>query len=176
MSETLHVKVVRPYPSVEAYVEGDAWTADRTGLVLVGQAELDPGTRIHFELTLESGQLLLRGEGRARALESSPDGSETGLRVRFRHLDDDSVAMVRRLLRARRSAAVAERAAEPSGGSPAKTGERSNGEVEPSGVHPRRVTVVAPPENRDALLDRLRERARRVRSPRQSEPPRAAEA
>ena len=174
MSEEIHVRVVRPYPSVEAYVRGDAWTADRTGLVLVGQEALEPGVVVRFEVVLESGDNLLRGEGRAQAVEAAPDGSEFGLRVRFKRLDSESKSLVRKLLRAARNqptAASQTKVASPP--PPASAGRASCDE--PSGVRQRRVAVVAAPEGRDALLERLRERARRVPvQARASAPPKAA--
>ena len=101
MAEPVHVKVTRPYSSAEDYIAGDAWTVDRRDMLLVGQGPLEPKTVLRFEVLLESGERVIRGEGEALVHQPAIDGRPGGLRVLFRRFDSQSKALLRRALVAR---------------------------------------------------------------------------
>jgi hypothetical protein len=181
------LKVQRPYDSRESYLEGDAWTVSRSDVLLVDGAELAEGTAVKFEIALAGGEVVVRGEGRVAGTVGAEAGRPGGLRVRFRQLDSESKAMLKRALEVQKRSPVArpdEMKSAPDASVPARTGEPpfESKDVEPStaapvvftaeaarpvapersGVRHRAVGAIVAPGNRDTLLARLRERVSSV--------------
>lgn len=194
------MRIVRPYSSRDEYLQGDAWTVERSEMLLIGVEGVAPGASVNFEIALENREIVVRGEGRALEFVPPRDGKPSGVRVRFKQLDAESKATLRKALehlrKQRQAAALAAAdAAEPARppapsapelearpvkeeavagaeaaasapaivAAPAATdaGARVQPErEEPSGVHHRLAGPIRAPENRDALLERLRERMR----------------
>jgi hypothetical protein len=172
---TTSARIVRPYASVEDFLDGDAWTVDKASMLLIGAEPVDPGTDLAFEIVLESGEVVVSGAGRAVEVENGNDYRPGGLRIKFRQLGADSKAMLKRALETRRAQARAAALEAEAQAAPAPVEPPPPIEAPPvvlrtvpklasekSGVHARATRVVPPPPNRDQLLDRLRERARRV--------------
>jgi molecular chaperone DnaK len=101
------LRIQRPYDSREAYLEGDAWTVSRTDVLLVDVAELPEGTAVGFEIVLATGEVVVRGEGRAAGTIGASAGRPGGLRMRFQKLDSESKSMLRRALEVQKRSAVA---------------------------------------------------------------------
>src|SRR5262249_24704520 len=115
------LRIERPYDSAEAFLEGDAWTVGRSDMLLVDASGIAPGTALSFEIALETGAVVVRGEARALEQGGAADGRPGGLKVRFRQLDADSKAMLRRALEVQKR----QRSAEPDRASqPDATGDR----------------------------------------------------
>jgi hypothetical protein len=166
-----NLRLSRPYASVEDYVAAEGWTIDARGMVLLEQESMPPGTVVRFEIVLESGEKPIRAEARVVG-DVEPTGSRPGgVRVRFRRLGPNCKELLDHVLESRGSSAHAtvelsspmaaelplpdpEPTPPPS---PAPQPERSS-EVRVHGAGP-----IAAPPNRDELLERLRERARRQR-------------
>lgn len=84
MSEPVVLHVIRPYASADEYLKHEAWTMDARTMLLIGEADLPPGTPITFDVTLGDGSRPIRAEARALA-NVEPNGSRPGgLRVRFK--------------------------------------------------------------------------------------------
>lgn len=187
MSGPFTLRIVRPYASREDFLEGDYWTVERSEMLLLGVEGVSQGASVTFEIVLENKEIVVRGEGRALELMEPHDGRPGGVKVRFKQLDATSKATLRRALEIQRRRAAEARASvaespvenaalqaqneapapapaaiEPPATPPtAKTPEQTVPErEEPSGVHHRIAGPVRAPENRDALLERLRERMR----------------
>jgi hypothetical protein len=162
MSGPFTLRIVRPYSSRDDYLSGDSWTVERSEMLLVGVEGVAPGASVNFEIALENREIVVRGEGRAMEIVATREGRPGGVRVRFKQLDPDSKATLRRALETQRRQA-AEKRAEADKLLAAAQAEAVRAETEheePSSVHHRLAGPVNAPENRDALLERLRERAR----------------
>jgi hypothetical protein len=165
--ESVTIRVIRPYRSVEEYLEAEADTIDSRGMLLVGADPLPKHTEVRFVVSLASGEQLIRAEGVARShLPKSPT-SPGGLRVWFKRFGVATKAIIDR------AAAVKVRAqgsaSQPAAQAPGAPGpERSRASVpdQPRAVPPpgldalraRPTRSVPPPPNREELLGRLRAR------------------
>lgn len=170
----LSLRLVRPYATEEELIAAEAWAIDKKGIVLVGQPRLASGTVVRFELLLEGGERVLVAEGKAVGYTKADGDRPGGAKVRFKRFNASGKAFIERAL-----AAKAAQQAEP-GCTPAPkpgsamTAEATNAaepqappamaDPEQSGIRHRASGPVAPPDNRDELLDKLRERARLVKA------------
>jgi hypothetical protein len=84
VSEPIVLHVIRPYANPEEYLRNEAWTMDARTMLLIGEADLPPGTPITFDVTLGDGSRPIRAEARVLA-NVEPAGSRPGgVRVRFK--------------------------------------------------------------------------------------------
>lgn len=156
------VRITRPYRSLEEFLENDAWTVDRSSMLLLGAESFEAGAEVTFDIVLESGESAVAGDGRVVEWTAGVDEQPSALRVKFRKLDANSKAVLKRALEIRRAYARAA-AGEAEAAAPPAEPAQQEPPVAPahkSGVHARTARAVVPPANRDALLERLRERAR----------------
>jgi hypothetical protein len=193
MSGPFTLRIVRPYASRDEFLEADSWTVERSEMLLVGVEGVSQGATVNFEIVLENREVVVRGEGRALELVAPRDGRPGGVRIRFKQLDSASKSTLRRALDIQKRQAAEKLAAEhaataaqpaaavapspafapespavvhepPAVALPEPTAPPPERE-EPSGVHHRIAGPVPTPENREALLERLRERARLRKGP-----------
>lgn len=178
MASKPSIRIVRPYDSVEDFLVGDAWTVDRADMLLVGAEPHDPNATVRFEIVLASGASVVTGEGRVLSHVPARGERPAGLRVRFQKLDEASKTTLKRALetqkRSRVAKPVASAAAEPRDAesspsneaalSPQQALSSEGDDAAPSAKSGVRNALVpaAAPKNRNALLDRLRERAKTV--------------
>ncbi|HVW24011.1 MAG TPA: hypothetical protein VHC69_01505 [Polyangiaceae bacterium] len=224
MEELPDLHIQRPYATLEEYLEGDFWTVDRKEMFLIGAPSFDVGVAVKFTIELDDGTAVVTGEGRVVEYTAPSDEYPGGLKVRFRQLDAEAKAVLKRALELRRKAyqaameaAAAEggnppngEAAAPNAGESARSQADASNAAAPATALPptaavlpnppaifataaptasigpdllasvapgrppstlaappkpragerHRANVVSPPPNRDALLGRLRERAR----------------
>jgi hypothetical protein len=182
----LHIQ--RPYDSLDEYLEGDFWTVERKDMFLIGADQIELGVAVKFTIELADGTPVVTGEGRVVEYTAPSEEFPGGLKVRFRQLDADSKAVLRRALEVRRrayAAALEAAAAETASAEAAAAAEappvaeapapvaavetppaparstRASTPPKPRSVERHRAArVVSPPPNRDVLLGRLRDRAR----------------
>jgi hypothetical protein len=173
MSGPFTLRIVRPYASRDEFLQSDCWTVERTEMLLVGVEGVSQGAHVNFEIVLENREVVVRGEGRAIELIPPRDGRAGGVRVRFKQLDSASKSTLRKALEIQKRQA-AEKVAEPppaaSPPAPLPAAEPIVSSPEPereetSGIHHRVAGPIPTPENREALLERLRERARLRKGP-----------
>ena len=90
------VRVIRPYLSEDEYLakEGDSIT--RTTIELIGAHSRPTGVILRFEVTLQSGKTLIRGEGRVTQFHDRGREDQPSLSLRFTKLDAKSKALVDR--------------------------------------------------------------------------------
>lgn len=185
MAAPVVLHVTRPYDSEEAYLAAEAWTIDAKGMLLLGQARLDPETTVVFDVALANGKKVLRAEGRVANYVAPGDDRPGGLRVRFRRFAAQTKAFIDRAVAARgqRLTSGASSHPPPSMRPPASVRPPANpapalveaapapaakpaapspvkATQERSGIHSRPGTPVSAPANREELLLRLRERRR----------------
>jgi hypothetical protein len=183
------IRITRPYASEEEYLEQELDLLSRTGITLVGAQPRPQGVVLRFELVLAAGQVLLRGEGRVVGFKPSAHRGVGGLTLRFTRIDARSKALLDKAASMREQRRPSNRPArsqpppnaEPAPSSlldkpsapslpsvasetaPQPTPRVDTGEGAPPEARPVRkglVGVVTPPGDREALLDRLRARAK----------------
>lgn len=184
------IRLTRPYTTEDEFLEQELDTLSRTSVTLLGAQPRPQGVVLRFELVLSSGHILMRGEGRVVGFRPNMHQGLGGLTLRFTRLDSRSKALVDKAsaLRERRrpSAAPSPRESSPPAppaatpsepeatapslpaapSQPARLDlEATHAEVPTSKrserpPRPAPVAAVPAPAGRDALLERLRARAR----------------
>ncbi len=119
-SRPVAVRVIRPYLSEDEYLakEGDSIT--KTTIELIGAHSRPTGVILRFEVTLQSGKTLIRGEGRVTQFHERGREDQPSLSLRFTKLDAKSKALVDRAVAMRQP-----------GGAPSP----SSGQIDPE-LHP----------------------------------------
>jgi hypothetical protein len=183
------IRITRPYGSEAEFIDGDYGWVGRTTLVLPGGPARAAGELVRFEVVLTNGAPVLRGEGHVVAHHVPGGARPAGLEVRYTRVDSRSKILLDRV-RERRAAMSQGGPASlsmPAMSVPAMSlpamplpvmpsatsslGPTPNGlpVLEPptdapserSGVHLKTApSRIAPPANRDEILERLRVRAK----------------
>jgi hypothetical protein len=174
------LRISRPYGSEAEFVEGDFAWIGRTAIVLPEAAPRPAGELVRFEIMLSTGAPVFRGEGHVVGHHAAESGRPAGLEVRFTRIDARSKLIVdkareRRATLARQNVppppAAAAVAPEPTAeAAPAPTEDEPlvlKLPIEPpsaraSPPHQAGPRKIAPPPNRDNILERLRARAKQL--------------
>jgi hypothetical protein len=90
------IRIVRPYDSEEEFLNAELETVGKTSVILIGAHPRPSGIILRFEVTLQSGATVLRGEGRVLAHKERAFRGQPGLSLRFTRLDPKSKALVDR--------------------------------------------------------------------------------
>ena len=103
------IRITRPYGTEEEFLQNEVDTLSRAGVVLVGAQPRPDGAILRFEIVLQNGTPILRGEGRVVGHKAEAFRGEPGLSLRFTRLDSKSKALVDRAaaVREQRRASVA---------------------------------------------------------------------
>jgi len=88
------IRIARPYSTEDQYLEREVETITRTSVVLVGAQSRPQGVILRFEIALQNGTSLLRGEGRVVGYRENAFEDLPGLTLRFTRLDSRSKALV----------------------------------------------------------------------------------
>lgn len=149
------IRVTRPYPSADEFLEHELETLSRTSITLIGAQPRPKGVILRFEVALTGGAQLLRGEGRVMEFKENALGHQAGLVLRFTRLDTKSKALVDRAAgirearaRAALQAAMGEESFPPPSVPPSSIGPQSIGPMSlaqpppPSSDH----VISVPPE------------------------------
>jgi hypothetical protein len=183
------LRITRPWASEKEFIEADLAYLGRTAILLPNAGAREPGELIRFEIVLASGTPVFRGEGHV-VCHHAPGGSKpAGLEVRFTRIDARSKLVLDRV-RERRTALVRSGSIPPpalvSQAPPPGTSQppppvimsnappmradsltirmssmRSTG-VEAALARAKARGPMPPPPNREEILGRLRERAKRL--------------
>lgn len=87
---------MRPYDDEEEFLNAELETVGKTSVILIGAHPRPAGIILRFEVTLQSGATVLRGEGRVLAHKERAFRGQPGLSLRFTRLDPKSKALVDR--------------------------------------------------------------------------------
>ncbi|MBS2018996.1 MAG: hypothetical protein JST00_39380 [Deltaproteobacteria bacterium] len=90
------IRIVRPYDTEDQLLENELETIGKTNVILIGAHPRPTGVILRFEVTLQSGATVLRGEGRVLAHKENAFRGQAGLSLRFTRLDPRSKAVVDR--------------------------------------------------------------------------------
>jgi hypothetical protein len=113
VSEPLVLTVVRPYATQEEFLAEESWTIiDDKSMILVGE-ELEKDTIVRFELVLQDGSRLMRGEAKVTRSVPEADGRPSGVRVRFRRFGASTKELIDRVLADRKKSRRSKRSATP---------------------------------------------------------------
>ena len=113
---------MRPYATEAAFLAEERDTLSRTAVTLIGAPSRPRGVIIRFEVTLNDGTALLRGEGRVLGFQAADERGPSALTLRFTRLDAKSKALVDRAAELRDS---------PDTPGPARDGQRRSLDTEP---------------------------------------------
>jgi hypothetical protein len=179
VSEPVVFRVVRPYRSVEDFLQAEGAWIGLKQMLIAGAEELPPETMIRFGVDLESGESLIRAEARVVSYIQPTDGCPAGLQVKFKRYGASTKSFLERALEYQKQELGALPEPTPSEATLEVPDVDIDSDISNESVRPesianpapnseRRVTElrqrmaqpVNPPGNRDELLARLRERAR----------------
>jgi hypothetical protein len=183
------IRITRPWASEKEFIDGDLACLGRTAILLPNAPAREPGELIRFEIVLSSGAPVFRGEGHVVAHHPPGGPKPAGLEVRFTRIDARSKLLLDRV-RERRTAllrsgsipppALVSQAPPPGPSSQPPAVLMSQAPMSLTGLSSSRLSIgrgaqteallararargpVPPPPNRDELLERLRERGRRL--------------
>jgi hypothetical protein len=96
MTQPVVLHVTRPYADSDAYLTHEAWTIDARSMLLVEQPELPRDTNIVFDVTLSDGSRPIRAEARVLGKLEPARGKPGGLRVRFKRYGASTKAFIDR--------------------------------------------------------------------------------
>jgi hypothetical protein len=184
------VRITRPWTSEKEFIDGDLAYLGRTAILLPNAPAREAGELIRFEIVLSTGVAVFRGEGHV-VVHHPPGGPKPpGLEVRFTRIDARSKLLLDRV-RERRTALVRSGSMPPPAlvshapppmtlslgppplimsqapptrldpGLPPAATVRS-AETEAAIVRAKERGPLPPPPNREEILSRLRERAKRL--------------
>ena len=94
-SDTVSLRITLRYRDLDEFVQRYADNLSAAGLFLRTKAPKPTGTKIRFELLLASGTRALRGEG---VVVSIRRDDKPGMALRFSVIDDDSQALIDRVV------------------------------------------------------------------------------
>jgi hypothetical protein len=96
MTEALHLRVVRPYATEEAFLLAESWSINQRSLLLVGIPAHPEGTVARVELLLESGTALIVAEGIVVKHLAETATRPAGLVLRFQRMSAKTSEFVKR--------------------------------------------------------------------------------
>lgn len=147
------IRIVRPYANEDEFLEHELDTLGRAGIVLIGADARPAGVILRFEVALQDGSPLVRGEGRVLAFREQVIGDEPGLALRFTKLDVKSKALVDRASALReerkRDSNADIRASVP--GAPPPSGDEGAPQLDDAQVQSATAPPPAAPDDDDAL-------------------------
>lgn len=183
------IRITRPWASEREFIDRDLAFLGQTAVLLPNAPVREPGELIRFELVLSTGTPVFRGEGLVIAHHPLGGAKPSGLEVRFTRIDARSKLILDRV-RERRTALVRSGSIPPPSlvsQAPPPGMSQAPPPVIMSNAPPSRqdsVTMqvatlpvlgleslvrrakargpIPPPSNREELLGRLRERAKRL--------------
>jgi len=81
------VRITRPFADTDALLAAEASAFTRTGVVLLGAPNKPSGVVLRFEVCLQDGTPVMRGEGRVVGYRAANADEEGALMLRFTRLD-----------------------------------------------------------------------------------------
>ncbi len=181
------LRIVRPYQTLDDFVAAEGWSVNKKGMLLIGQDAMDPDSVVRFEVALESGERVMRAEARVVEYSESRDDRPAGLKVRFKRFDAGTKALIERAVSESQPPPAVDESTQAEAppprppmvslvdneldeepividveSSPSATSLLEGGREDDTGVRTRERKEIEAPPNREELLERLRERARRV--------------
>jgi hypothetical protein len=136
------VRIIRPFRDVDALLAAEASVFTRTGVVLIGAPSKPSGVVLRFELCLQDGAVVMRGEGRVVGYRAPSSDEEGALMLRFTRLDVKSKELLDRAVAIREE----RRSLAPPGQKPA---------AKPSTAPPPPPSSVSPPTDREHVPDSI---------------------
>ncbi len=92
------LRITRPYESVEDYVESEGWTISSKRMILLDQPRLDRDTIVRFELSLQTGEKLIRAEARVVGYQAPTPDKPGGPKVRFKRFGGSTKSFIQQVV------------------------------------------------------------------------------
>jgi hypothetical protein len=140
------IRITRPYRSEGEFIDGDLAWLGRSSVILPNGPIRPEGELVRFEIMLDGGMPVLRGEGHVVAHHTPSGTRPPGLEVRFTRIDARSKLLLDRVGEKRSTFMP----------SAAPVARPSLVAAAPADVP----SKIVRPQNRDEILERLRARAR----------------
>ncbi len=102
------LRIKLPFVNEEEFVERYGQNVARGGIFIATRAVKPVGTAIAFELVLQTGERLMRGEGAVQQVQEDATPGKSGMLVRFVRLDARSKALIDKILVLRGGAPLAQ--------------------------------------------------------------------
>ncbi len=102
------LRVRLPFATEAEFVERYGAHVTRGGIFIATRAGKPEGTALSFELVLQDGARLMRGEGVVQKLAGEEAGARAGMLVRFTRIDSRTKALIDAIVAAREGVATAE--------------------------------------------------------------------
>lgn len=109
----LPLRIRLPFASEQEFVERYGANVDRTTLFIATRSIKPEGTGISFELVLQDGARLMRGEGVVARIVQAEAPGQSGMQLRFTRLEARTKALVDQIVALREAAAAAPAPAPP---------------------------------------------------------------
>jgi hypothetical protein len=168
------LRLVRPYQSVEEYLEAEACWIEPKRMLLIDARPLPNDTVVRFAVSIRVGEPLIRAEARVIGYQRPSASFPGGVLVRFRRFGESTKAFIDRAQQVRaQQKSSADAPGEPESSTPepsvvapsmpvpaADAVDRPSASAPGHGQPRRAVRPVDAPANRDELLERLRQRAK----------------
>ena len=94
MNKPRILRITRPYESVEDYIASEGWTISSKRMILLDQPRLERDTIVRFELSLPSGEKLIRAEARVVGYQAPTPDKPGGPKVRFKRFGGTTKAFI----------------------------------------------------------------------------------
>jgi len=78
------LRITRPYESVDDYIQSEGWTISTKRMILLDQPRFERDTIVRFELSLQSGEKLIRAEAKVVGYQTATPDKPGGPKVRFK--------------------------------------------------------------------------------------------
>jgi hypothetical protein len=88
------LRITRPYETVEDYIASEGWTISSKRMILLDQPRLERDTLVRFELSLQSGEKLIRAEARVVGYQAPTPDKPGGPKVRFKRFGGTTKAFI----------------------------------------------------------------------------------
>lgn len=98
MTKPLILRITRPYESVEDYIESEGWTISSKRMILLDQPRLDRDTIVRFELSLQTGEKLIRAEARVVGYQAPTPDKPGGPKVRFKRFGGTTKTFIQQVV------------------------------------------------------------------------------
>jgi molecular chaperone DnaK len=97
-AKPLALRIRLPFATEEEFIERYGQNVARGGIFIATRAVKSLGTALAFELVLQNGERLMRGEGAVQQVQEDEAPGKSGMLVRFIRLDARSKALIDKVL------------------------------------------------------------------------------
>jgi hypothetical protein len=91
------LRLSRPSESVDEYITSEGWSISTKRMILIDQPRLEKDTVVRFEVSLKTGEKLIRAEARVVGYQAPNDGRPGGPKVRFKRFGGTTKSFIQQV-------------------------------------------------------------------------------